>query len=122
LNVKQFHVVTHPKFETAEIDTPKFAVELMADPWEWEAANIGSCEERSETHSGASNEAWSRGESGRGVEILTPDLLRPRQLQKIYLVGPSSFVLRHGTWFWTVFGSIWTQVGPKLIVISITFL
>ena len=29
------------------------------------------------------------------------NLLRPRQLQKIYLVGPSSFVLRHGTRFWT---------------------
>jgi len=38
LNVKQFHAVTHPKFEAAEIDTPKFAVELMADPREWEAA------------------------------------------------------------------------------------
>ena len=28
-------------------------------------------------------------------------LLRPRQLQKIYLVGPSSFVLRRGTRYWT---------------------
>jgi hypothetical protein len=37
----------------------------------------------------------------------------PKALQKIYLVGPSGIVLRHGTWFWTVFGSIWTQVGPK---------
>ena len=33
-------------------------------------------------------------------EIELEDLLRPRQLQKIYLVGPSGFVLRHSTWFW----------------------
>ena len=35
------------------------------------------------------------------------------RVEKIYLIGPSSFVLRHGTWFWTYFGSIWTQVGLK---------
>jgi hypothetical protein len=41
--------------------------------------------------------------------------LRPRQLQKIYLVGSSSFVLRHGTWFWTQFVSIWTQMDPSFL-------
>jgi hypothetical protein len=49
----------HPKFEAAEIDTPKFAVEPMADPREWEAAKIGSCEEWSETHSGVNNEGFA---------------------------------------------------------------
>ena len=48
-----------------------------------------------------------------GRQIRTPDLLRPRQLQKIYLVGSSSFVLRHGTRFWTQFVSIWTQMDPS---------
>src|SRR5271155_5269260 len=32
---------------------------------------------------------------------MTARRLRGRQLQKIYLVGPSSFVLRQGTRFWT---------------------
>ena len=41
------------------------------------------------------------GEYGGADETRTRDLLRDRQLQKIYLVGPSSFVLRHGTRFWT---------------------
>ena len=78
MNVKQFHAVTLPKFEAAEIDTPEFAAELMADPREWEAAKIGRCEERSETHSGARNEAWFRGENARGAD-LNRDLLRPRK-------------------------------------------
>src|SRR5467141_4827023 len=38
---------------------------------------------------------------GGADETRTRDLLRDRQLQKIYLVAPSSFVLRHGTRFWT---------------------
>jgi hypothetical protein len=41
------------------------------------------------------------GENGGADETRTRDLLRDRQLQKIYLVGPSSFVLRHRTRFWT---------------------
>jgi hypothetical protein len=38
---------------------------------------------------------------GGADETRTRDLLRDRQLHKIYLVGPSSFVLRHSTRFWT---------------------
>jgi hypothetical protein len=41
------------------------------------------------------------GEIGGADETRTRDLLRDRQLQKIYLVGPSSFVLCHGARFWT---------------------
>jgi len=38
---------------------------------------------------------------------------RPRQLHKIYLVGSSSFVLCHGTRFWSQFVSIWTQMDSS---------
>jgi hypothetical protein len=38
---------------------------------------------------------------GGADEVRTRDLLRDRQLKIIYLVGLSSFMLRHCTRFWT---------------------
>jgi len=38
------------------------------------------------------------------------------RLRKIYLVDSSSFVLRHGTRFWTQFVSIWTQMDPTFFL------
>jgi hypothetical protein len=69
LNVKQFHAVTHPKFEAAEIDTPEFAVELMADPREWEAAKIGSSKKGQKPTAALVMRQGFAGGIGRGVEI-----------------------------------------------------
>ena len=38
---------------------------------------------------------------GGADEVRTRDLLRDRQLNTLYLVGLSSFLLRHSTRFWT---------------------
>ena len=46
-----------------------------------------------------------------GFEPTTP--LRPRQQQKVYLIGLSRFYLCPNIRFCMVFGSIWTQVGLK---------
>jgi hypothetical protein len=46
-----------------------------------------------------------------GLEPAAP--LLAKQWNKIYVVGPSSFVLRLVPRFSLVFGGFWTQIGPK---------
>ena len=54
-----------------------------------------------------------------GSEMLLPGGMAvpmvPNLGKKIYLVCPSRFSLCRSTRFYTVFGSIWTQVGLKFL-------
>ena len=56
-------------------------------------------------------ELKNSGANGRDARISAGDLLHPRQLQKIYLVGPSGFVRRRGTRSLTNLAGL----GPKLV-------
>lgn len=51
--------------------------------------------------------------NGRRDRDRTGDSLLAKTRKKIYLVGSLGFVLCLGTRFCTLFGSKWTQVGPK---------
>jgi hypothetical protein len=45
----------------------------------------------------------------------TGDPLLAKQRQLYYVIGPSSFVLRHASRLSLFFGRFWTQIGPKFL-------
>jgi hypothetical protein len=52
---------------------------------------------------------------GRGERIRTSDPLVPNQKPVFYLVVPLRLVLRRFACYSLVFGSQWTQIGPKFL-------